>query len=50
MRNALLSHAPLVLLLGGQHIFEEMPRGTSSSHVGFAEAETRDWSTATEGA
>ena len=44
MRAALLAHAPLVSLLQGQHVFEEMPRGASTSHVSFGDIETRDWS------
>lgn len=46
MRAALLNHAPLTLLLQGQHIFEEVPRGASTSFVGFGDVETRDWSVA----
>ncbi len=46
MRTALLAHAPLKLLLGGGHIFEESPRGSIPTLVVFGEAETRDWSTA----
>ncbi len=47
MRGALVAHAPLSLLLGGAHVFEEMPRGANASFVTFGEAETRDWSTST---
>ena len=46
MREALLTHAPLTLLLQGAHVFEEMPRGASASHVSFGDIETRDWSVA----
>lgn len=46
MRKALLSHAPLKLLLGGAHVYEELPRGAVSSFVLFDGIETRDWSTA----
>lgn len=46
MRNRLLEYAPLVLLLGGQHVFEEMPRGANTSFVSFGDIETRDWSVA----
>ena len=46
MRNALLAHAPLTLLLGGAHVHEEMPRGASATHIVFGDIETRDWSTA----
>jgi len=46
MRQALLAHAPLVLLLGGAHVYEELPHGAATSYVSFGDAETRDWSTA----
>lgn len=46
MRQALLAHAPLALLLQGAHVFEELPRGASASHVSFGDVETRDWSVA----
>lgn len=46
MRAALLSHAPLRLLLGGAHVYEELPRGAVPSAVTFEASETRDWSTA----
>ena len=46
MRAALLAHAPLALLLQGQHVYEEMPRGVSTSFVAFGDIETRDWSVA----
>lgn len=43
MRDALLAHAPLTTLLGGQHIYDEPPRGEPPSHVVFDFIETRDW-------
>lgn len=46
MRAALLAHAPLIALLQGQHIHEEMPRGAKESFVSFGAIETRDWSVA----
>jgi Protein of unknown function (DUF3168) len=46
MRDALLAHAPLVLLLQGHHVYEEMPRGASPAYVSFGDIETRDWSVA----
>lgn len=46
MRAALLAHAPLTLLLGGGHVYEEMPRGAPPSYVSFETIETRDWSVA----
>jgi hypothetical protein len=44
MRTKLLSHAPLTLLLGGAHVFDELPRGAAAPYVEFANLETRDWS------
>ncbi len=44
MRAALLAHGPLVALLQGQHVYEEMPRGAKESYVAFGAIETRDWS------
>jgi hypothetical protein len=48
MRDALLANAPLKALLGGAHIYDEVPRGEPSLHVRFDSIETRDWSTATD--
>ena len=45
MRNALLADTTLVGLLGGAHIFDEVPRGEPPLHVVFEMIETRDWST-----
>ncbi len=44
MRNTLLNHAPLTTLLGGAHIFDELPRGEHPPYVAFTDIETRDWS------
>ncbi len=44
MRNALLIHAPLTTLLGGAHIFDEIPRGEKAPFIAFTDIETRDWS------
>jgi hypothetical protein len=44
MRDRLLAHAPLLALLGGGHVFDEVPRGGQEPHVVFAGIETRDWS------
>lgn len=44
MREALLAHAPLLELLGGGHVFDELPRGAQEPYVVFAGIETRDWS------
>lgn len=46
MRAALLGSAPLKLLLGGAHVYEELPRGAVPSFILFEASETRDWSTA----
>lgn len=46
MRDALVAHAPLKLLLGGAHVHEERPRGSAAPMVVFDTIETRDWSTA----
>ncbi len=50
MRAALLAHGPLVQLLGGPYVFDEVPRGAPASFVEFAGLETRDWSTADQAA
>jgi hypothetical protein len=44
MRASLIAHAPLTQLLGGAHIYDEVPRGEPASHVHFSDIETRDWS------
>ena len=44
MRDALLARAPLLALLGGGHVFDEMPRGEQEPYVAFTAIETRDWS------
>ncbi len=44
MRAALLADTALITLLGGAHIFDEVPRGEPPLHVSFASIETRDWS------
>ena len=44
MREALLAHTPLLALLGGGHVFDELPRGGQEPYVAFAGIETRDWS------
>ena len=44
MRDALLAHAPFLALLGGGHVFDELPRGSQEPYVVFAGIETRDWS------
>ena len=44
MRAALLADTALITLLGGAHIFDEVPRGEPGLHISFAGIETRDWS------
>ncbi len=46
MRAALIARAPLTTILGGAHIFDEMPRGANAPYVQFTGIETRDWSVA----
>lgn len=46
MRGALLADSQLLALLGGAHVFDELPRGAKPPHVSFEQIETRDWSTA----
>jgi ribosomal protein S18 acetylase RimI-like enzyme len=46
MRTALIARATLTTLLGGAHIFDEVPRGANPSHIQFTAIETRDWSVA----
>ena len=48
MRNTLLANSALTALLGGAHIYDEVPRGEPPLHVVFAAIETRDWSTSTQ--
>jgi hypothetical protein len=45
LRDRLLVHAPLTALLGGGHVFDEIPRGQQEPYVVFSAIETRDWST-----
>ena len=42
MRDCLLAHAPLLALLGGGHVFDEVPRGSQEPYVAFTGIETRD--------
>jgi Protein of unknown function (DUF3168) len=46
MRATLIARTPLTALLGGAHIFDEVPRGANPSYVAFNGIETRDWSVA----
>jgi Protein of unknown function (DUF3168) len=44
MRAALLARPALITLLGGAHVFDEVPRGANPPFVVFSALETRDWS------
>ena len=44
MRQQLLATPALTALLGGAHIFDEVPRGEQPLYVAFNGVETRDWS------
>ena len=46
MRDALLARSSLRSLLGGAHIFDEVPRGANAPYVSFSGIETHDWSVA----
>lgn len=46
MKQALVANPALTTLLGGAHVYDEVPRGEPPSHVSFTTIETRDWSTA----
>jgi hypothetical protein len=48
MRAELTADATLLSLLGGAHIYDEVPRGEPPLFVAFNGIETRDWSTATD--
>jgi hypothetical protein len=44
MRDQMLSRLGLGALLGGAHVYDELPRGVNAPFAYFAEIETRDWS------
>lgn len=46
MRAALVADATLTALLGGPHVYGELPRAVPPSYVEFTAIDTRDWSTA----
>jgi len=46
MKATLASRPALNTLLGGAHIFDELPRGATAPYVMFTTIETRDWSVA----
>src|SRR5947199_9970375 len=45
MRARLIAHAPLLALLGGPAIYDDVPQGTREPYVSFGDIATRDWST-----
>ena len=46
MKSALASRPALITLLGGAHVYDELPRGATAPYVMFTTIETRDWSVA----
>lgn len=44
----LKADSALVALLGGERIYDEVPRGAAFPYVTFGPSTTRDWSTGTE--
>jgi hypothetical protein len=44
MRQQLIATPVLTTLLGGAHIYDEIPRGEQPLYVAFNGIETRDWS------
>ena len=47
LRAALLADADLVTALGGEQVFDDVPRDTTFPYITIGEIETRDWSTQT---
>ena len=45
---ALIADAPLLALLGGARVYDDVPRGAVLPYVSFGPSTTRDWSTGTE--
>lgn len=48
LHAGLNGYAPLAALLGGPKVFDEPPRTVAFPYVTLGDAETSDWSTATE--
>ena len=46
MKTILAMRPALTTLLGGSHIYDELPRGATAPYVVFNAIETRDWSVA----
>jgi hypothetical protein len=45
---ALVADAALVALLGGERVYDDVPRGAPFPYVTFGPSTTRDWSTGTD--
>ena len=45
---ALTAHAPLLALLGGPRVYDDVPREAAFPYVTFGPASARDWSTGSE--
>jgi hypothetical protein len=46
--TALTSNAPLLALLGGPKVYDDVPRQAALPYVTFGQSTLRDWSTGTE--
>jgi hypothetical protein len=46
--EALVANAPLVALLGGPRVYDDVPRGAVCPYVTFGPSVVRDWSTGSE--
>jgi len=46
--DTLRQHNPLIALLGGQYVFDDVPDGARLPYVVFGDVESLDWSTSTE--
>lgn len=45
---ALTADAALTTLLGGAHIYDDVPRGAELPYITFGQSSVRDWSTGTD--